>query len=118
MTEYIPLAEAISIIQEQHKQLKNEIVEAFQGETIMRERRMLEAREEFANLCHEQWAGWMKYLFSKTSVKGEDVVIPAEFVERWYRQMNTPYTNLSESEQNSDRNEADKFLKLFIITVF
>ena len=70
-------------------------------------------REQLADLCHEQWAGWMKYLFSK-SIHGSDgsVVIPPELVERWRRQMETPYSQLSEPEQNSDRNEADKFIAL------
>lgn len=71
-------------------------------------------REELANLCHEQWAGWMMYLFSKCrTMQGRSLIIPAEFVDRWQRQMNTPYAELSESEQNSDRTEADKFLKVF-----
>ena len=68
-------------------------------------------REELANLCHEQWADWMKYMFSK-GIETDDgqFLLPEEFVKRWQRQMNTPYSNLSESEQNSDRSEADKFM--------
>lgn len=38
--------------------------------------------------------------------------MPAEFVERWQRQMDTPYAELSGPEQDSDRNEADKFLEV------
>lgn len=69
--------------------------------------------EDLANLAHEQWSGWMKYLFEK-STKNEDgtVNIPACAVERWERQINTPYNELSEQEQISDRNEADKFLEV------
>lgn len=32
---------------------------------------------------------------------------------RWLRQSETPYRDLSKSEQESDRKEADKFLKVF-----
>lgn len=81
--------------------------------------------EEFAALAHEQWSGWMKYLFSKC-VAGNflehetyelDRAIPAEFVERWTRQMNTSYADLSEEEKESDRVEARKVLALLKETV-
>jgi hypothetical protein len=70
-------------------------------------------REKFADLAHQQWSGWMEYLFEK-SIKNEDgtVTIPKWAVDRWKRQIKTDYKDLSEAEQNSDRNEADKFLKL------
>ncbi len=74
-----------------------------------------EAREELAELAHEQWSGWMKYLFSKcfapNSVGG--VYIPKWAVDRWTRQMNTDYNDLSAEEKDSDRAEADKFLAVF-----
>lgn len=70
-------------------------------------------REELASLCHTQWAEWMKYLFSKGSFQADGTwVMPKWAVERWQRQMNTSYLDLSESEKNSDRNEADKFLSV------
>jgi len=70
-------------------------------------------RENLAKLAHEQWAGWMKYLFSK-SVENPDgtVTIPKWAVERWQTQIKTDYSNLSRSEQESDRTEADKFIKV------
>jgi hypothetical protein len=74
---------------------------------------MNDLREQLAALDHEQWAGWMNYLFEK-SEEGEDgsVIIPKLLVLRWKRQMNTPYTDLSEDEKESDRAEADKVLRL------
>lgn len=73
-----------------------------------------ELREELADLAHKQWSGWMEYLFSKGN-KNEDgtFTIPAWAVERWERQLNTEYKDLSESEKDSDRNEADKFIDAF-----
>lgn len=38
------------------------------------------------------------------------VTIPAWAVERWQRQMVTPYAKLSKAEKNSDRLEADKMI--------
>lgn len=58
-------------------------------------------REELADLAHEQWSGWMKYMFENWD---------DEHVARWERQMETPYSELSEEEQDSDRKEADRVL--------
>lgn len=76
-------------------------------------------REKIAQLCHDQWSGWMKYLFSKCyPEKGQfdrdsgNLGIPGVFVDRWMRQMNTDYEDLSEPEKDSDRKEADKFIDL------
>ena len=73
-----------------------------------------ELREELADLAHKQWSGWMEYLFSK-GTKNEDgsFTITAWAVERWERQVNTDYKDLSESEKDSDRKEADKFIDVF-----
>ena len=74
---------------------------------------MSDLREDLAELAHDQWAGWMRYLFSKGIHHYDGTwTMPAWAVERWQRQMNTPYAELSDTEQDSDRNEADKFLKI------
>ena len=68
-------------------------------------------REKLAALCHEQWSGWMHYLFSKGTFNSDGTwTIPDWAVERWKRQMETPYSELSKGEQDSDRKEADKFV--------
>lgn len=73
-------------------------------------------REKLVALCHEQWSGWMKYLFSKSCLDRQgNCLIPRKLYLRWKRQMNTEYNKLSEAEKNSDRTEADKFIKLFEI---
>lgn len=77
--------------------------------------------EILAELCHDQWSGWMKYQFGKfhkldsyTMYGGDDFrLLPQEFWDRWTRQMNTPYAELSEPEKESDRTEARKFIALF-----
>lgn len=78
-------------------------------------------RELLAALCHKQWSGWMGYLFSKCipyqpgKVQAEEgaVIIPKWAVERWKRQAASSYEELSEHEQDSDRDEADRFLAIF-----
>lgn len=70
-------------------------------------------RERLAELCHEQWSGWMHYQFSKNALNRDGTwTMPAEFVERWLRQATMAYSELSSSEQDSDRKEADKFLAI------
>lgn len=68
--------------------------------------------EHGAAIAHEQWSGWMKYLFEKSTQNADGTVtIPKWAVDRWTRQMNTPYVELPESEKESDRIEARKYLQ-------
>jgi ribosome modulation factor len=69
-------------------------------------------RELIAAVQHEIWAHWMKYLFSKCPLNDQGQrVIPAELVERWQRQIDTPYAELSGMERDSDRRQADKVIR-------
>ena len=69
--------------------------------------------EDLAALAHEQWSGWMEYLFEKSTDNPDGTVtIPAWAVERWKRQVATPYDQLSEQEQESDRNEARRVIEI------
>ena len=80
-----------------------------------------ELREELAKLAHEQWSGWMDYLFSKCinykagTIQAEAgaVIIPKWAVDRWRGQSKTIYSDLTPAEMDSDRTEADKFLAVF-----
>lgn len=65
-------------------------------------------REALAKYAHDAWAGWMRYLFSR-SIGNQDgtTLIPKSLTERWTRQLSTPYQNLPENEKESDRKEAD-----------
>jgi hypothetical protein len=67
---------------------------------------------------NDNWSRWMKYLFSIS----EDVIVIAENnttgvmihpknVERWQKQMNTPYKELSDREKQSDVGQAKHLMK-------
>ena len=80
-----------------------------------------ETVEKLAAYAHDAWSGWMRYLFSKcdgvipntlSALDDNSLVIPAEFVQRWVRQMNTPYDDLPEGEKESDRVEARRILEV------
>lgn len=68
-------------------------------------------RERLANLMHEIWAHWMKYVFARCwETLDADMVIPFDFASRWQRQMDMDYEQLSEQDKESDRQQADKIL--------
>lgn len=86
------------------------------GKTSASATRMTECREptteshschslEFhAERQHQIWGHWMEYQFSLCEEQGDgSLVIPAEKVERWKRQLATSYDELSEAERESDR---------------
>jgi len=69
--------------------------------------------ERLADCAHVAWSGWMKYMFSKMHDDCEGGLrLPGEFVDRWVRQMNTPYAGLPEIEKESDRVEAKKIIEI------
>jgi hypothetical protein len=71
-------------------------------------------REALAGAQHAIWAQhWMKYLFSCCERSpGGNLSIPFEKVNRWTRQINTDYVDLTEQEKESDRHQADKILRV------
>ncbi len=69
---------------------------------------MTELYEKLAAIQHDIWAHWMKYLFS-VSPGGE---ISPENYKRWTTQLNTHYTDLTEKEKDSDREQVDKYWPL------
>lgn len=72
---------------------------------------MSEVREIVADVQHDIWAHWMRYMFSCGALNPDGTwTMPADKVERWHRQMNTPYADLTERERESDRHMADRVL--------
>lgn len=71
-------------------------------------------RDTLAKLAHEQWSGWMEYLFEKGVFNPDGTwTMPSWAVQEWFHQMKTPFSELSNKEQDSDRKEADKFIAVF-----
>ncbi len=60
-------------------------------------------REKMAELEHEQWAHWTRYMLDN---------LTDENIERWRRQIDTPYSVLTDKEKESDREWADKALEV------
>jgi len=57
--------------------------------------------EALAELEHEQWAHWTKYMLGN---------LTPDNISRWKKQVKTPYAELSEKEKESDRKWANKVM--------
>ncbi|MDP7422764.1 MAG: hypothetical protein QGH40_12860 [bacterium] len=70
--------------------------------------------EGLAGYAHGAWSGWIKYMFSKCehNKKAGTLTIPKWAVDRWTRQSETPYSQLPDSEKDSDREEARRMLAI------
>ncbi len=62
---------------------------------------MSEMSEVLADLEHQQWAYWTRYMLDNLS---------AENIERWKKQIETPYSELTDKEKESDRVWARKVI--------
>lgn len=76
--------------------------------------------EKVADFMHDQWSHWMKYIFSLAKTDEELTVNTKVYHNtedwlRWVKQMETPYSELSEKEKGSDREWARKLIQQFII---
>lgn len=70
-----------------------------------------ELLEALAAIEHERWAHWQEYVHSLcTPTSDGSLLIPAELVERWKKQAATPYGDLNEEEQESDREQVRRYL--------
>ena len=71
--------------------------------------------EMLAAIEHDRWAHWQRYVHSKCE-PGPDgsLIIPAELADRWGAQIATPYSQLSEPEKESDREQVQRYLPVII----
>jgi hypothetical protein len=69
--------------------------------------------DELAAIEHERWSHWQRYMHSKGLRQPDgSLVLPAELVERWERQAETSYHNLGTAEQESDREQVNRYLPI------
>lgn len=74
-----------------------------------------ELRERLAEVEHQRWADWQRYLHSKCTRNPDgSLTIPADSVTHWERQIVTPYAELTEREKDSDREQVDRYWPLLV----
>lgn len=95
-----------------------------QGEQVAFRKRAVSDIEALAALEHESWSGWTRWMLGKlreeiaAGAMGDEELDPERFdalacVQRWTRQMETPYVDLHEKEKESDREEVLKKLPTY-----
>jgi hypothetical protein len=71
--------------------------------------------EQLAAVEHERWAHWQQYVHDQCERQDDgSLVIPAELAARWQSQIETPYTELSEREKDSDREQVRRYLPIVL----
>lgn len=67
--------------------------------------------DPLAAIEHERWAHWQRYMHSKGLRQPDgSLVIPADLVALWEKQISTPFEALTEKEKESDRDQVRKYL--------
>jgi hypothetical protein len=71
--------------------------------------------EELAAIEHERWSHWQVYMHSKCRKEPDgSLIIPVELAERWEKQANTHYSDLTEREKGSDREQINRYLPVIV----
>lgn len=71
--------------------------------------------ERLAAIEHERWAHWQKYVHDQCERRDDgSLIVPAELVARWEAQIETTYSELSDQEQESDREQVREYLPTVI----
>ena len=70
-------------------------------------------KEQLAAVEHERWSHWQRYVHSKCIRQPDgSLLLPADLVARWEKQIETKYEELGEQEKESDREQVRKYLPL------
>jgi hypothetical protein len=71
--------------------------------------------ETLAAVEHERWSHWQRYMHER-GVRQLDgsLLIPADLVRRWQKQIETPYSELTEQEKDSDREQVRRYIPLIV----
>ena len=72
--------------------------------------------ETLTSIEHERWAHWQRYLHSLCAPVGDEgaLLIPGELVHRWEVQINTPYSQLTDEQKESDRQQVRRYLPVIV----
>jgi hypothetical protein len=72
-------------------------------------------KEQLAAIEHERWSHWQQYVHSQGLRQADgSLLLPADLVARWDRQIDTEYSELCDKEKESDREQVLKYLPLIV----
>jgi hypothetical protein len=75
------------------------------------ETQVIELVEKLAEIEHERWADWQAWCHKILRENCPSPELEA-VLERWDKQISTPYSDLTEAEKQSDRDQVDRYLPL------
>ena len=82
------------------------------------ERLLQGAVEDLADIEHQRWSHWQRYLHGKGTPQPDgSLLLPEDQVSRWTRQMSTAYADLSEKEKESDREQVRLTLPTIVAAI-
>jgi hypothetical protein len=71
--------------------------------------------EALASMEHERWCYWQRYLHGRCILHDDGaLLLPADLVKRWEKQIETPYSELTDEEKESDREQVRKYLPVIL----
>jgi hypothetical protein len=71
--------------------------------------------ETLAGVEHERWSHWQRYMHSKCERKPDgSLIIPPDLVAQWERQVATSYSDLSDVEKESDREQVRRYFPIIM----
>jgi hypothetical protein len=71
--------------------------------------------EKLAAVEHERWSHWQRHLHEQCTPGADgSLTIPPHLVRQWTAQMNASYTQLTEQEKQSDREQVDRYLPVIV----
>jgi len=77
--------------------------------------KLSELLETLAAIEHDRWAHWQRYMHGKGErLPDGSLLLPADLVRRWELQIATPYSELTECEKDSDRDQVKKYLPVVL----
>ena len=69
--------------------------------------------DRLAAIEHERWSHWQRYMHGKATRQDDGaLLIPADLVARWEKQIATSYADLPADEQESDKEQVERYLPI------
>lgn len=69
--------------------------------------------EKLAAVEHERWSQWQRYVHSKCIRQPDgSLLLPADLVARWEKQIAMKYAELSDTDKERDREQVCRYLPL------
>ena len=69
--------------------------------------------EKLAAVEHERWSQWQRSVHGKCTRQPDgSLLLPADLVARWERQIATKYADLDDADKERDREQVRKYLPI------